>query len=85
MAIYTVLCPDCGEQEVYTHAPVGCEQAPCPICLKVSPRNWDPPQGQPFVSYWTDGLAKGQELPIEIKDRSQERRLCKELGVERIS
>lgn len=85
MAIYTVVCPDHGPQEIYTSGPTGCEQAPCPLCGKDSPRHFDPPGGRPFVSYWTEGLAAGKDGPIEIYSREQERRLCRELGVERIS
>lgn len=85
MPIYQVKCEVHGKQEVYSNQPRSLETAPCPLCGRISPRDWTALTGfEPFKAYWTEALSTGPK-PIEIRTREQERALKSRFGFERVS
>jgi len=84
MPLYEVVCPSCGAHEIFAKEATGLEEGPCPECGILSPRNWQACGAKyEFKTYWTHGIATGAD-PVRIDSREQERRLCKELGCERL-
>jgi len=87
MPIYEVICTRHGEQQVFQARYENVSEAPCPVCGEVAPRNWRaigrPPP--PFQAYWTEAFSKGYEGHKYIKNKEQERALCKSTGTERVT
>ena len=87
MPHYVYHCDSCGANKAEWYASIPAEVPGTVRCLcgKPARRSWQAEHvGQPdnFKPYWTDNM--GHE-PVFIRSRSQERRLCRERHLERIS
>ena len=85
MALYQVICPVCGTQEIFRHGCTGCESPRCPQCGRPAHRDWSASCGlRPFVSYWTDALSTDPDRPVFIDSREKEQRLSQKFGFQRV-
>lgn len=90
MPIYMFECKDCDHYWQFYRKVIGevPEQDNCPKCGKPGVRAYKCEVAglPPFKSYWTEAFPSkiSRGLPVEVRNRQQERELCKKHGFERV-